>query len=153
MTGTGWIDRLGLQAHPEGGWFRRLYTDPREAGGRPLASSIHYLLAGPQRLGRLHRNRSTILHFLQSGGPVEYLQIEPGQEPRRTRLAFDGALFLSVPGGVWKGSRLLDGAEHALVSEVVIPGFDWQDHEYLDPTELARWRAAYGIALAPWAGG
>ena len=36
-----------------------------------------------------------------------------------------------MPGGVWKASVLHEPADHALVSEVVTPGFDYQDHEFL----------------------
>ncbi len=46
------------------------------------------------------------------------------------------ALFLEVPAGTWKASRLEPGADHALVSEVVVPGFDWADHEYLAADSL-----------------
>ncbi len=48
------------------------------------------------------------------------------------------ALFLEVPGGCWKGSRLIDPASHALVSEVVLPGFDFADHEFMSLAQLRR---------------
>lgn len=148
-----WITRLGLQAHPEGGWFRRIYTDPRRVdapqGARAAASSIHYLLQRPQTVGRLHRNRSTILHYLQHGGPVEYLLLDE-HGLRRTVLGYGRgqALFLEVPGGVWKASRLLGRAEHALIAEVVLPGFDPADHEFLDADELHRLYPQHAAALA-----
>jgi len=39
------------------------------------------------------------------------------------------ALQLTVPGGVWKASRLSGGGSHGygLVSEAVSPGFDYED--------------------------
>jgi predicted cupin superfamily sugar epimerase len=42
-----------------------------------------------------------------------------------------------VEGGVWKSSALEpkegdDGAEGLLISEVVVPGFEYRDHEFLD---------------------
>jgi predicted cupin superfamily sugar epimerase len=137
-----WIARLQLEPHPEGGYYRRIYTDPRTqstaAGPRPLASSIHYLLTQQTPIGRLHRNRSTILHYLQDGGPVEYLLLPAAGEWRRVVLGTGPgqALFLEVPGGCWKGSRLLAAASHALVSEVVLPGFDFADHEFMSLAQL-----------------
>jgi predicted cupin superfamily sugar epimerase len=39
-------------------------------------------------------------------------------------------LQLHVPGGIWKASRLLDGANgFGLISEAVSPGFDFADME------------------------
>lgn len=56
-------------------------------------------------------------------------------------------LQLLVPTGVWKMSRLLledrkaaaskeDGKERygCLITEVVFPGFVWEDHSFLTPT-------------------
>ena len=136
-TGRDWQQHLALEPHPEGGWFRRIHTadatvaSPR--GMRAASSAIHYLLTAAEPRGRFHRVHSTILHFLQSGGPVQYRYIGADDEIRDTTLALDGSggLFLEVPPGVWKASRLIGAADHALVSEVVVPGFDWADHEYL----------------------
>ncbi len=145
----GWIHRLNLEPHPEGGYFRRIYTDPRvqPAGSsadapRAWASSIHYLLTRDSPQGALHRNRSTILHYLQDGGPVEYRVLDEQGQLHCTVLGFDPGelLFLAVPGGCWKASRLCGNASHALVSEVVVPGFDYADHEFMTAEHL---RAAH----------
>ncbi|MDP3293779.1 MAG: cupin domain-containing protein [Nevskia sp.] len=132
------IARLGLELHPEGGWFKRIYTSDAIVetahGPRARVTSIHYLLTIGEPRGCLHRNRSDILHYLQGGGPVEYLLLDDAGELRRTVLgsAPDQALFLHVPGGVWKASQLIEGASHALVSEAVVPGFDFADHTFAD---------------------
>jgi len=154
MPERGLIERLRLEPHPEGGWFRRIYTDDTllatSAGERPRATSIHYLLTRGSPRGYLHRNRSTILHFLQSGGPVKYLLVDRGGNLRPVVLgtADDQALFLEVPGGCWKASMLLAGASHALVSEVVVPGFDFADHEYMSDARLRAEFPQYQQALA-----
>lgn len=151
-----WTRRLHLAPHPEGGTFRRIYTDQRAhptlAGNRPLATSIHYLLSRASPIGRLHRNRSTILHFLQHGGPVEYILLpEPGV-CRRVIMGFDAGqeVFLEVPGGCWKACRLLDEAAHALVSEVVVPGFDGVDQQFMPMTILSRDFTALASELLPF---
>ncbi len=153
MPERGLIERLRLQPHPEGGWYRRIYTDAAllttPAGERPRATSIHYLLTRSSPRGCLHRNRSTILHFLQSGGPVKYLLLDSRGSLRSVVLgtADDQALFLEVPGGCWKASQLVDGAGHALVSEVVVPGFDFADHEYMSDARLRAEFPQYQQAL------
>lgn len=154
LTADDWIARLGLQAHPEGGYFRRIYTDPRSVetpgGTRAVASSIHYLLTRDSPIGRLHRNRSTILHYLQHGGPVDYRLLAPdGALSCQTLGTAPGqSLFLEVAGGVWKASVLGPGAELALVSEVVLPGFDYADHEFMSIEHLRRDHAPHLDALS-----
>lgn len=156
MSAVDWVARLGLEPHPEGGWFRRHYTaaQPIETpnGPRPLATSIHYLLDRVQPIGRLHRNRSGILHFLQDGGPVEYLVVTPDGVLQRSVLDFaeGAAIRLFVPGGCWKASRLLDDATHALVAEVVMPGFDYADHAFIDRATVEREQPQHLVALMPF---
>lgn len=149
------IARLGLEPHPEGGWFRRIHTAAATVktanGPRAQVSSIHYLLTADQPRGRLHRNRSDILHYLQGGGPVEYLLLDEAGSLRRVTLgsAPGQALFLHVPGGVWKASQLIGAAAHALVSEAVVPGFDFADHAFADERLLAV-HPAHAAVLRPF---
>lgn len=132
------IDALGLEGHVEGGYYRRTYEareQPRVdtgAGERFSMTSIFYLLTREGPIGHFHRNRSDIVHYFQLGDPIEYTLIHPdgrletvvmGPDPRRGQL-----LQLTVPGGIWKASRLL-ASEHGygLISEAVSPGFDYAD--------------------------
>ncbi len=153
---TDWIKRLSLDEHPEGGWFRRIYTADQSIesphGSRPFATSIHYYLDRDQPIGGLHRNRSGILHFLQLGGPVEYLVVTADGALQKTVLGVeDGqALSLFVPGDCWKASRLVDDASHALVSEVVMPGFDYADHQFADVQTLRQECPQHLDALMPF---
>lgn len=39
-------------------------------------------------------------------------------------------LMWVVEGGVWKSSAV-EGAEELLISEVVVPGFEFKDHEFM----------------------
>ncbi|MEV8098048.1 cupin domain-containing protein [Kitasatospora sp. NPDC085879] len=135
-TAQQWIDALGLEPHVEGGYFRRTYQAdhrppvPTPAGDRYAVTSIHYLLTGRSPIGHWHLNRSDILHFHHHGDPITYHLLHPdgrhesavlGQDPGRGQL-----LTLAVPGGVWKASHLTAG-DHGLISEAVVPGFDYAD--------------------------
>lgn len=154
MQEQDWIARLGLVPHPEGGWFRRIHTEPGSVataqGSRAAASSIHYLLTQASPVGFLHSNRSVILHFLQSGGPVEYVLLNPSQGESRRVLGFGPGqeIQLVVPGGTWKASRLLAGADHALVAEIVLPGWDAADHVFMTAEQLQRLFPASSAGLA-----
>jgi predicted cupin superfamily sugar epimerase len=124
--------RLGLEPHPEGGWFRRTWASSHPvatAGGeRPAATCIHYLLA-PDESSAWHVVSSDELwlwhgpgrHELRLGGdgpaPVDGPRIVLG--PGETAQAL-------VPAGVWQAARPLGDAE-VLVSCFVSPGFDFAD--------------------------
>jgi predicted cupin superfamily sugar epimerase len=138
------IRALQLEPHVEGGYFRRTYCAARQidAAGktRALMTSIFYLLTDDALCGRLHRNRSDILHFWHAGGALRYWLIDPDGALHSVDLGPDLAagehLQLLVPGGWWKASELLRG-EFGLVSEAVSPGFDFADMTLADRDQLA----------------
>ncbi len=143
------IAQLQLQAHPEGGYFRRSYTADQQLSGddslrRPLMSSIFYLLTADSPIGHLHRNRSDILHFWQGGAPLHYTLLLPNGDIKEVVMGPDLAagqqLQLLVPGDWWKASQLRSG-DYGLISEAVCPGFDYRDHAFADAADI---RASYG---------
>ncbi|MBW8189788.1 cupin domain-containing protein [Neiella marina] len=132
------IDGLQLEAHVEGGYFRRTYqADHRQQletnhGERYLLTSIFYLLTADAPVGHFHKNRSDILHFYQAGDPIRYTLIMPDGQVKQVVMATDLAagqqLQLTVKGGIWKSSELLAGEHgYGLISEAVSPGFDFED--------------------------
>lgn len=130
------IEQLGLEAHVEGGFFRRTFqADHREQvatpdGQRYTMTSIYYLLTRESPVGHWHLNRSDILHFYHLGAPVHYYLIHPDGRLETAVLGPDLAagqqLQLVVRGGVWKASHLPEG-DYGLISEAVSPGFDYAD--------------------------
>ncbi|MET7550943.1 cupin domain-containing protein [Streptomyces sp. NPDC005500] len=128
---------LGLVAHPEGGWYRRVYTSPYELshperqGVRPTASLIHYLLR-PGEQSRWHKVASDEIWLLHRGGLNLYIS-PPGLHPtieQHHRLGTDPAngdcLQILVPAGHWQRAVPIGDSE-ALVSCLVTPGFDFED--------------------------
>ena len=139
---------LSLQPLDEGGFYRETYrsswepeTPDRTGGSRSGMTTIFYALDAKQPLAYLHRNRSDIIHFFHSGGPIEYWVLSPAGALNRHVLGPDprlGHVFqLFVPGGYWKASRLLS-EEYGLLSEAVVPGFDWRDRDFADRELLAQ---------------
>lgn len=133
------IEALGLEGHVEGGYFRRTYEatgQPRLGSGdeaRFSMTSIFYLLTAEGPVGHFHRNRSDIVHYFQLGDPIDYFLIHPDGRLETVTLGPDPReghrLQLTVPGSIWKASRLTAGGEHGygLISEAVSPGFDYRD--------------------------
>ncbi|KAI0719030.1 RmlC-like cupin domain-containing protein [Fomitopsis betulina] len=159
------IPELQLLRHPEGGYFvetdRQSDTVPSPfANGalRSLATSIYYLLTPDEKNGVFHMNKSATMHVLHQGR-AEYVLITPSSTPGNPpkvekkiigpNLKVGETLQLLVPSGVWKMSRLLPDdlaaadadpiqRDHVgcLITEVVFPGFAWEDHGFLTLAEL-----------------
>lgn len=137
MTKDEIITHLGLELHPtEGGYFRRTYESPlnvmSENGTRKLLTSIYYMLTDDSSVGFLHKNKSDIIHYYHMGVSTTYTIVSPEGELSEVVLGSNlnagEQLQLLVPGGYWKSSRLNKG-EYSVISEAVVPGFEYSDNE------------------------
>ena len=125
-------DDLGLQRHPEGGWYRETWRVPGTVatryGDRSPATCISFLLQ-PGESSRWHRVRSGELWLWQAGGPLLLRLGGTGTTPEETSVVElgPGDQHLVQPGG-WQAAE--PGREQGvLVACVVSPGFDFQDLE------------------------
>ncbi len=130
---------LGLEPHPEGGWFRRTWTAPSAletpGGERPAATCIHYLLT-PGEHSAWHVVTSDELWLWHGPGALELSLGGGGEAPvdeeAATRVVLGPDLEQGnvaqclVKAGQWQSARLLADTE-VLVSCVVSPGFDFAD--------------------------
>jgi uncharacterized protein len=136
------IARLGLQPHPEGGFYRETYRSseaiaaaalpPRYGTKRTLSTAIYYLLT-PDSFSSLHRLQSDELFHFHLGDAVTMLQLHGDGRGETITLGHDilagQQLQVVVPGGVWQGMFLTGGGHFALLSTTVSPGFDFADFE------------------------
>ncbi|KAE9397677.1 hypothetical protein BT96DRAFT_775594, partial [Gymnopus androsaceus JB14] len=139
------IKELNLQKHPEGGYFAETDRQTAQVSSpfasnepRSLGTSIYYLLTKDSPSGVIHMNKSVTYHVLHQGR-AEYTLIYPTNPPTiekrimGTNIAAGESRQLLVGTGVWKMSRLLpeDVEYGCLITEVVVPGFHWEDHNFL----------------------
>jgi uncharacterized protein len=149
MEAQHWIDRLNLEPHPEGGWYRQTYRAPLTlphsalpsyAGDRAASTAIYFLLAGDQ-FSALHRLRSDeVWHFYTGSGLIVHV-ITPEGDYRQLLLGSNAAageeFQAVVPAGCWFGSSLRQPNTYALVGCTVAPGFDFADFEIARRNDLA----------------
>jgi predicted cupin superfamily sugar epimerase len=137
------IDKLQLQPHPEGGFYRETWrsdlTLPQAilpaayTGDRSAGTSILFLLP-TGHFSRWHRVRSAELWFHQAGDPLELVVAETldGSSQTSIQLGRDHAFQAVVPPNYWQKARPVPGdAGYALVACVVVPGFDFADFELI----------------------
>lgn len=126
---------LGLEPHPEGGWYRRTWTSPEtvalpDGRLRPTATAIVFLLPAGES-SAWHRVSSAEV-WLAHRGSVRLQLGGAGDRPEDGATTAVGtapgeAVQAVVPAGEWQ--RTLPGEDDALVSCVVSPGFDFDDFE------------------------
>lgn len=141
---TRWITELGLEPHPEGGFYRRSYTanycvlPENFTAARPIASAIYYLLPASQ-FSALHRIKSDELWHFYAGGGLHISVITPEGELKILRLGLDLSQDEQpqqlVPAGCWFGASVARG-EYVLVGCTVAPAFDFADFELGKRAEL-----------------
>lgn len=131
------IAALGLQQHPEGGWFAETYRAPPTADGRVVSTAIYFLLRDGER-SHWHRIRSAdeVWHHY-AGAP---LRLEVARDGVRDAIVSHtmGSHVLAgerpqvtVPRDHWMTARSL-GA-WTLVGCTVAPAFDFADFELAPP--------------------
>lgn len=120
------IEQLGLQAHPEGGFYRRVFESSRRLpGGRLASSAILFLLPGGA-ISRWHRVDADELWHFHEGDGVELLVAESPQQLRREHLGPVGPGCLpqrAVPAQAWQAARAL--GDYCLVGCTVAPAFEF----------------------------
>ncbi|MGH7702962.1 MAG: cupin domain-containing protein [Gemmatimonadales bacterium] len=131
------IGLLGLDAHPEGGYFR-VHRSPNTvlpADGRPPRSALTtiYFLLIPGQHSRWHRVRSDEVWHHYEGAPLE-LFLGPPRMDRVLRLCLgpdgkDQSRIHAVPAGWWQAARPRGG--FSLVGCTVGPGFEFEDFGFL----------------------
>jgi len=144
-----WIEKLGLERHPEGGYYRQTYRAdlllaqaalPAEFTGPRAASTAIYFLLDGEDFSAFHRLRSDELWHFYVGGSLVVHVIEKNGQYSETQLGSDpeaGEVFQAVvKAGCWFASRLRDSRSFALVGCTVAPGFDFEDFELAKREEL-----------------
>ena len=130
------IETLGLEPHPEGGWYRRTWEAPADAGERPAASAIYYLLLEGE-VSAPHRIDATELWHFYAGDPLELRREWPGGRTDVSVLGPDVSAGQRpqavVDAGVWQSARPL-GA-FTLAGATVTPAFRFTGFELRQDTE------------------
>lgn len=145
------VERLGLEPHPEGGYFREVFRSPIDvlhpgipAGNdsRRCGGSLIYFLLEAGDFSAFHRVKWTdeIWHFY-AGGAVQLHTIDASGRHECVTIHNEIAQnepATVVPAGCWQAARLADESPWALCGCTVAPGFEFADFEMPAREELLR---------------
>ena len=147
------IDRLALQPHPEGGYFREVYRSALQlqstvvGGQRSAMTDIYFLLPGGQ-VSRWHRVAHDELWNFYSGAPLKIHQLSPDFSQYSCGLLDPQVAQFKqlVPAGWWQAAET--EGDYSLVGCTVAPGFDFADFCLLKelPESAARVYSQYSEA-------
>jgi predicted cupin superfamily sugar epimerase len=150
-----WIQKLALEPHPEGGYYRQTYradlvlskdTLPANFSGPRRAATAIYFLLDARNFSAFHRLQSDELWHFYLGGTLlvhvieaegGYSKVQLGNDPEAGEV-----LQAVVKAGCWFASEVLapdmkDGNSFAVVGCTVAPGFDFEDFELAQREPLA----------------
>jgi predicted cupin superfamily sugar epimerase len=134
-------EQLGLEPHPEGGWFREVHRSSQQVrrsdGQARSALTLIWFLLTDQDISRWHRVVGADETWHHAGGaPLELWILPPnGGVAERRLLGPLGAMgeeaqpVQAVPADWWQAARSL--GEWSLMSCCVGPGFDFADFQLL----------------------
>lgn len=135
------IERLQLAPHPEGGWYRETWRAEPDNEGRAKGTAILFLLKSGEA-SHWHKVDADELWLWQDGDPLELSIARADTEPAKNLtlgrdVAGGQCLQGLVPAGAWQAARAASQADarqgFALVSCIVVPGFDFSGFELAPP--------------------
>jgi hypothetical protein len=130
------VEKLALQPHPEGGWYREIYRAQAhvqaERGSRAALTTIYYLLE-QQQLSRWHVVESDEVWHFYAGAPLELLEYDPASGHLVQHVLGDAReeneSVAVIPPGFWQAARSRGG--YSLVGCTVGPGFEFEDFRFV----------------------
>lgn len=148
-TAAYFVEKLKMQLHPEGGWFKETYRSeevvlgehlPNRFGdARHFSTAIYFLLEGKQ-FSAFHRIKSDEMWHFYYGGPLHVYVINEEGQLHIIKLGSNpeaGEEFQAVvKAGCWFASKPAVENSFALVGCTVSPGFDFQDFEMANRNDL-----------------
>ena len=150
-TAQYFVEQYGMQAHPEGGWYKETYRADeaiqqahlpvRFKGDRSFSTAIYFLLEDEQ-FSAFHRIQSDELWHFYYGGALNVYVIHDSGLMEIIRLGNNpdrGEVFQAVvKAGCWFASKPAKADTFSLVGCTVAPGFDFADFEMAEREALIR---------------
>lgn len=144
-----WVTKLGLNPHPEGGYYKSTYASGEYIsdkelsvnfeGERKLFTSIYFLLTS-EDVSHFHRLKSDELWYFHGGSSLSVHVIDENGEYQELKLGLNLDQG-EVPQVLVKknsifGSSVKENDTYSLVGCMVSPGFEFQDFELFTQAEL-----------------
>ena len=136
MNGKEIVEKLGLQEHPEGGFYKETYRSNQTIETdknvyRNISTAIYFLLENENK-SLFHRIKSDELWFFHQGEALEIVYIKEGVLNTiilGNNLENGEVVQATIPANTWFASSVKNLKGYSFVSCTVAPGFDFADFE------------------------
>ena len=143
-----YVERLGMQPHPEGGWYKETYRSNgaiRQSalgefnGDRSYATGIYFILT-KENFSAFHRIKSDEMWHFYDGDGLAVHELKPNGSYIKHQLGLnldsEQQPQFVISANSWFASVVVQNGSWCLVGCTVSPGFDFQDFELAERNSL-----------------
>ena len=121
------IEKLHLEPHPEGGYYRQLYGN--DASGKKDVSTIYYMLTGSD-MSAFHRLHGvTEIWYYHAGEPLNIYVIDTDGSLAVHTLSPEGEMQVVIHPEQWFAAEIPSKKGYCLVGCAVAPAFSFENFE------------------------
>ena len=121
------IEKLQLEPHPEGGYYRQLYGN--DAAGKKDISTIYYMLTESD-ISAFHRLHGvTEIWYHHAGAPLDLYVIDTEGNLTVHNLSPDGEMQVVILPEQWFAAEIPTKKGFCLVGCAVAPAFSFENFE------------------------
>lgn len=130
------IEKLRLEPHPEGGYYRQIYGN--DASGKKDVSTIYYMLTSND-ISAFHRLHGVVeIWYYHAGQPLNLYVIDTEGNLTIHNLSPDGEMQVVIQPEEWFAAEIPSNNGFCLVGCAVAPAFAFENFELADKNELLR---------------
>ena len=134
MDAKAYIEKLQLEPHPEGGYYRQVFGN--DASGKKDVSTIYYMLTDSD-MSAFHRlHAMTEIWYYHAGEPLNIYVIDPDGKLTVHNLSPDGEMQVVIHPEQWFAADIPSKEGFCLVGCAVAPAFTFENFELGRKEEL-----------------
>lgn len=134
MDAKAYIEKLQLEPHPEGGYYRQVFGN--DASGKKDISTIYYMLTDSD-MSAFHRlHEMTEIWYYHAGEPLNIYVIDSDGKLIVHNLSPDGEMQVVIHPEQWFAADIPSKEGFCLVGCAVAPAFTFENFELGRKEEL-----------------
>lgn len=134
MDAKAYIEKLQLEPHPEGGYYRQVFGN--DASGKKDVSTIYYMLTDSDMSAFHCLHAMTEIWYYHAGEPLNIYVIDPDGKLTVHNLSPDGEMQVVIHPEQWFAADIPSKEGFCLVGCAVAPAFTFENFELGRKEEL-----------------
>lgn len=136
MDAKEYIEKLCLEPHPEGGYYRQLFGN--DETGKKHLSTIYYMLTAND-MSAFHQLHDMVeVWYFHAGEPLNLYVIEPDGTLKVHHLSDSDEMQVVIESERWFAAEIPSKCGFCLVGCAVGPAFSFENFELAKKDELLR---------------